>query len=115
MHNAKLKELVEYELTGEKESLVFIDYIDKFIETKARQGTKNICNVTRNKIELYDKKATFATITQEWLLNLENKLKERGLKINYISLHLRNIRAVFNYAINNEYTNAYPFRKFKIK
>ena len=37
------------------------------------------------------------------------------MKINAYAIHLRNIRAVFNYAINEEYTTLYPFRKFKIK
>lgn len=115
IQNSKLKELAQHELAGKRENLLFIDYLDKFIETKARPGTKSIYNATRNKIELYDKNATFSTITQEWLLNFEKGLRDEGLKINYISLHLRNIRAVFNYAINNEYTNVYPFRKFKIK
>jgi hypothetical protein len=37
------------------------------------------------------------------------------MKTNPISIHLRNIRAVFNYAIDNEETELYPFRKFAIK
>ena len=31
------------------------------------------------------------------------------------SIHMRNLRAVFNYAIDNEITDNYPFRRFKIK
>ena len=38
-----------------------------------------------------------------------------GMKTNAYAIHLRNIRSVFNYAIDNEYTTLYPFRKFKIK
>lgn len=37
------------------------------------------------------------------------------MKVNAYAIHLRNIRAVFNYCINEEYTTLYPFRKFKIK
>ncbi len=37
------------------------------------------------------------------------------MKTNSISIHLRNIRAVFNYAIDNEETELYPFRKFAIE
>ena len=38
-----------------------------------------------------------------------------GSSINTRSIHMRNIRAVFNDAIDNGITSAYPFRKFKIK
>lgn len=37
------------------------------------------------------------------------------MKVNSIGIHLRNIRAVFNYAIDDDITKCYPFRKFKIK
>ena len=38
-------------------------------------------------------------------------MKESGMKFNAYALHLRNIRAVFNYAIDEEITTLYPFRK----
>ena len=37
------------------------------------------------------------------------------MKINARNVYYRNIRAVFNDAIDDEITPAYPFRKFKIK
>jgi integrase len=37
------------------------------------------------------------------------------MKINAYAIHLRNIRAIFNYAIDEEIITVYPFRKFKIK
>mgnify|MGYP000423558986 CR=1 FL=1 len=39
---------------------------------------------------------------------------DNGLKINSCSINLRNIRTIFNYAIDNDETELYPFRKFKI-
>ena len=39
----------------------------------------------------------------------------KSMKINAYAIHFRNIRAVFNYAINEEITPLYPFRKFRIK
>lgn len=44
-------------------------------------------------------------------------MSDNGLSINSQSIELRNIRAVFNQAINEDVAelNAYPFRKFKIK
>ena len=51
----------------------------------------------------------------DWLRRFEKWMKDSGMKINAYALHLRNIRAVFNYAIDEEITTMYPFRKFKIK
>lgn len=115
LQNIKLKSLIEEKLSGKMDNLLFIDYLDKFLELKTNDGTKGLYTTTRVKIEQFDKIASFCTITGEWLTRFENWMKKDGLKTNYIGIHLRNIRAVFNYAIDNEYTNIYPFRKFKIK
>lgn len=52
---------------------------------------------------------------RKWLSNFESWMAESGMKVNAYSIHLRNIRAVFNYAIDEEITTLYPFRKYKIK
>lgn len=39
----------------------------------------------------------------------------KTMKVNAYAIHLRNIRTVFNYAIDEEYTTLYPFRRFSIK
>lgn len=115
LQNTRLKELIDDKLSGKMDNLRFVDYLDKFVELKTNDGTKSVYASTRNKIEQFDKSADFSTITIEWLTKFENWMAKDESKINYIGIHLRNIRAVFNYAINNEYTNIYPFRKFKIK
>lgn len=115
LQNAKLKEIIEDGLSGKMDNLLFIDYLDKFMELKTNDGTKSVYASTRKKVEQFDKSANFSTITAEWLTKFENWMKKDGLKTNYIGIQLRNIRSVFNYAIDNEYTNIYPFRKFKIK
>ncbi len=57
----------------------------------------------------------FSDINKNWLTNFDLFLIEKGNATNTRSIHLRNIRAVFNNAIDNEITNNYPFRRFKIK
>lgn len=54
-------------------------------------------------------------MTRKWLESFNKWLKDTGIKTNSISIHLRNIRAVFNHAIDNEETELYPFRKFTIE
>lgn len=112
----QLKNLIESKLFGTDPSkITFLECMDKFIATKTREGTIKVYVHTFNKVKEFDEGATFNTINKDWLIDFENWLIRSGCKINTISIHLRNIRAVFNYAIDNEYTTLYPFRRFKIK
>lgn len=59
-------------------------------------------------------KLLFEQIKISWIEDFIDYLSET-CSCNTIAIHLRNIRAVFNYAIDNEITTNYPFRRFKIK
>lgn len=115
IENSKLKGIIEKKLNGKQDYEPFIVYLDEFVATKNRKGTVKVYSHTRSKIIEFDETATFKTITKEWLVRFENWLSESGCKINTIGIHFRNIRAVFNYCIDNEYTTLYPFRRFQIK
>lgn len=93
----------------------FISYLDEFVSSKQREGTRTCYNTTRNKILSFDKDCTFETMDKRWLEGFERWMADSGMKVNSYAIHLRNIRSVFNFAIDNEYTTCYPFRKFKIK
>jgi len=96
----------------------FSQHFDKYIENCKKQRTKEIYQATKNKIkEFSDNDLQFENINFAWLKDFENFCLSQGLKTNSISIHLRNIRAVFNDAINRELADAnkYPFRRFKIK
>ena len=54
-------------------------------------------------------------VNKAWLTAFDNYLAESNPSPNARALHLRNLRAVFNYAIDEELTTNYPFRRFKIK
>lgn len=58
---------------------------------------------------------SFEDITVKWLEGFESYLAETSASKNYRNIHLRNIRAVFNEAIDEGDTTFYPFRKFKIR
>lgn len=60
-----------------------------------------------------DKKG-FEDIDLKWLTDFESFCAKTACK-NARNIHLRNIRAVFNNAIDYEITSAYPFRRFKIR
>ncbi|MDR2969077.1 MAG: phage integrase SAM-like domain-containing protein, partial [Tannerellaceae bacterium] len=58
----------------------------------------------------------FEDITVSWLKDFENKLRKDGLAVNTVARHLRDIRAVYNDAIDYNVVSlaSYPFRRFKI-
>ena len=58
----------------------------------------------------------FADIDADWLQNFDRYLVASCPSVNSRSIHLRNIRTVFNDALNHSLTSApYPFRRYKIK
>ena len=95
---------------------LFVDYFKKFVESK-KGRTKEIYAATLNKIRSYigENPIKFEDINKSWLQRFESYMEESVPSVNGRGVHLRNIRAVFNDAIDNDVTMAYPFRKFKIQ
>lgn len=92
-----------------------LHYIDEYVKTKTKDGTREVFLRTRKRVEAFDGHATFDTIDRAWLERYEAHELLKGRKVNGIGIDLRNIRTVFNWAIDNEITTKYPFRKFSIK
>ena len=57
----------------------------------------------------------FEDVCVNWLEKFDEFLAKTAPSRNARNIHLRNVRAVFNFAIEEELTSCYPFRKFKIK
>lgn len=94
----------------------FADYIDDFRTTKSNESTATMYRITSDKVREFDASATFNTITKDWLTKFEAYFtKQKGMSVNGLAIHIRNIRTVFNWAIDNEWTVKYPFRRFRIK
>ncbi len=96
-----------------------IGMFKRMIEDKSkRKRTQEIYAVTLRKIEKYLGKdassLTFEDINLRWLKNFEEWLTTDCPHVNARAIHFRNLRAVFNKAIEEDLTTNYPFRKFKI-
>lgn len=101
----------------EDETIKFTRHFQRFIDGKTNKGTKGVYKHTLDKIRAYDSavdKKTFEEIDLKWLTDFENFCARTASK-NARNIHLRNIRAVFNNAIDYEITTTYPFRRFKIR
>lgn len=109
-------------LKGEKqETNNFQSYFGQVILQKAKKSkrTGEIYQATLTMIERFDTRRplTFEDITAGWLRKFETWLLRDGGKQNSAAIHLRNIRAVFNEAIDDDVASIalYPFRRFKIR
>ncbi len=109
----KLKSIITGEPAEAERNILY--FFDKFIQTKVKESTKEIYHTTMGRIERFDKTATFDTINRDWLERYQANELIRGRQLNGIAIDLRNIRTVFNWAIDNDYTDRYPFRKFSIR
>ena len=86
------------ELKEETESHNFYEYYLSMMEAKTKDKTRSSYEQALVNLEKFD-----------------NWFEDRGVAVNSRAVYYRNIRAVFNEAIDDELTDNYPFKRFKIK
>ena len=94
----------------------FVDIFKEFADSH-NESTKELYYYSLRRIEQFDKYIATRSIDEigiPWLTRFESWLAQTNSK-NARNILLRNIRAVFNYALDCEYTTNYPFRRFKIR
>lgn len=91
-----------------------VDSIIKYSLLKPYKRTRKLYEGTANKIKLFDDKITIDKVNKTWLTEFEQFCAET-MSVNGYAVHMRNIRAVFNYLIAEGVTTNYPFRSYKIK
>ena len=95
----------------------FVGRFIRFMEMK-KPSTRALYRCTLSRMRAYCPEVDamrFEQVNREWLTGFDLFLSQTSPSKNARNLHLRNIRAVFNYAIDEEVTHAYPFRRFKIR
>lgn len=112
------RQLIEYLVgdTGDRPHY-FHEVMDRYIDSKTNQRTKQIYDATVKKLQKF---CDYGTITFEemnvsWLRQFDAWLSETSPSANARSIHLRNIRTIFNAALDDELITVYPFRRFKIE
>lgn len=103
--------------TNDAEPLYYTAYFEEVMARKAK-GTATTYLHTLGRIRAFDPRAdrlTFEEINKAWLERFGAWLSNQGNSPNTIGIHYRNMRTVFNDAIDNDVATAYPFRRFKIK
>jgi len=108
----------EEELNNNTEELLFNDHALKFIKLNKKDSTKGLYQYTLNTIAKYTdlKTLKFKNIDYNWLEEYEDYLS-KTCRTNTISIHLRNIRAIFKNAMKKRLISKdlYPFDDYLIK
>lgn len=113
---SKLASQAKENMVGEENAFMY-----RFLTfTNSKTGrTKEIYTATYNRIYAYlgerAMELQFEDITKEWLMAFDAFLMKTAPSKNARNIHFRNIRAVFNEAIDDGVTSFYPFRRFKIR
>lgn len=98
-------------------SKLFISRFKRYMDSRSAERTKALYKATLDHMLKFDNKVKvygFENITREWLTDFDKYLMKTSPSQNARNIHFRNIRAVFNDAIDDEVTTVYPFRKFKL-
>lgn len=110
----QMRQLIECREEDKQDT--FMEYFRRFSETK-KGRTKAIYEATYSRLSSWRKDILndkFEDINKRWLTEFDAFLAKTAPSANARAVHLRNIRAVINDAIDNDVTQNYPFRKYKI-
>lgn len=111
-----LKEMIEEAISSKaRAERTLLTCFDEFIATKQKRSTIETYEGSKAKIVDFGGDPSFGSIDKKWLMDFDSYMIKAGLSTNTRSIHMRNMRAVFNYAIDEGVTENYPFRKFSIK
>lgn len=113
-----IRHMVQHHLDGDDGTMTFAQWFDRFKWIHENQRTRELYDQTWRWIKKFEPNAdtiTFDAITKDWLDRFFVFMQSDTPSINARNIHLRNIRAVFNDAIDNNITSCYPFRRMHIK
>ena len=97
---------------------LFVTKFLAFAESKSKSTCGVYMQTYRRMVAFAGKKLNtlkFEDITKEWLKNFDKFMAKTAPSQNARNIHLRNIRAVFNDAIDDGITTCYPFRHVPIR
>ena len=101
-----------------KDRCLIWEGFEAFIAMKTKVRTKGVYRHTLSRLRSYRPdfdRLRYEDINRSWLTKFDAYLALTSPSANARAVHLRNLRAIFNYAIDEELTTNYPFRKFRIK
>ncbi len=92
--------------------------MEAYRDRQAKAGTREVYDRTIRTLERYDpefRSRKLGEIDHKYLASFDQWCSVQGMKVNSISILLRNIRTVFNEARNDGLTTNYPFQRYRIR
>lgn len=116
----QIRDIIENggEFQEEKAGHNFYEYYVECMNKKAKDKTRSSYEQALINLAKFDpniKERTFEELDYKYIEGFDSWFEERGVTVNSRAVYYRNIRAVFNDAVEEELTDNYPFKKFKIK
>ena len=116
----QLRDLVMQSLvTPDISTKLVLNYMKQYMEMKEKKNTKSVYSSTISRMKQFNPKVdslVFDAVNPTLLRRFDKWLSEHGCpSMNARAVHFRNLRTVFNAAIDDGLTLNYPFRKFKIR
>jgi integrase len=96
----------------------FYSYFEQCALKIAARKTRESFLMTLKKMQQYERVGKpFSQVSAGWLRGFDEYCRDAGLSVNSIAIFMRNIRTIYNRAIDDGVAqlNDYPFRRFKIK
>ena len=122
LSTAKVRDkIAEYIYPSEDVDTGFMSVMQSYTNQCNKPNTKDKFTQTATHIKRWlgakgARLLQFADITPDWLTAFDRHLINYCPAVNSRSIHLRNVRTIFNFALNHQLTTApYPFRQYKIK
>lgn len=100
----------------EHQPVGLIDYMRHFADLHTGKRTRELYYITVKRLEDFGAAdVTLDAVTADWLRRFDAFMAATSPSPNARNIHLRNIRATLNAAIDEELTSNYPFRRFKLR
>ena len=119
---AKVRDLIaDYVYPSDDVDTGFVAVLQRYKDSCEKPNTKDKFAQTLTHIKRWlgakgARQLQFNDVDVDWLTAFDKYLVTYCPSVNSRSIHLRNIRTIFNYALNHQLTTArYPFRQYKIK
>ena len=117
---SQLKEIIENdgEIGPDKSRMKFKEFYASCMQKKRKPATRSSYQQTLNNLERFDdllEEKYFEDMDLSYLQRLDAWFESRGVTVNSRAVYYRNLKSVFNDAIDEGLTSDYPFRRFKIR
>lgn len=114
-----MEELDPDKKKAKEDQTTFYYRFNRYAE-RLKPGSKRTFDHTLNRLIAFIgedalRRLKFEDMTVDWLKEFDTFMAKTAPSKNSRNIHFRNIRTVFNDAIEDNITSSYPFRRFKIK